>query len=98
MEPARAAAPNPAWGRQGMVVTSARPASEAGREILARGGNAIDAAVAAAFAIGVTQPFSSGIGGGSFVLIRLAGGEVVAIDGRDGATGAGMGLAERLGA
>ena len=56
--------------------------------MLAAGGNAIDAAVASAFAVGVTQPFSNGIGGGGFILIRLADGEVVAIDGRETAPGA----------
>jgi gamma-glutamyltranspeptidase/glutathione hydrolase len=80
---ARAAAANPAWGRQGMVVTSVTAASEAGREAFARGGNAIDAAVAAAFAIGVTEQYHSGIGGGGFILIRLGGGETFALDARE---------------
>jgi gamma-glutamyltranspeptidase/glutathione hydrolase len=56
--------------------------------MLAAGGNAVDAAVAAAFAVGVTQPYSTGIGGGAFILIRLADGEVVAIDGRETAPAA----------
>ncbi len=87
-EPAAAAARAPAYSRGGMVVTSQADATRAGVEMLAIGGNAVDAAVAAAFAIGVTQPFSTGIGGGAFILIRLAGGEVVAIDGRETAPGA----------
>ncbi len=66
-----------------MVVTSQADATRAGVEILAAGGNAVDAAVAAAFAIGVTQPFSTGIGGGGFILIRLADGQLVAIDARE---------------
>jgi gamma-glutamyltranspeptidase/glutathione hydrolase len=67
-----------------MVVTPVRPASEAGREIFERGGNAIDVAVAAAFAVGVCEPYHSGIGGGGFILIRLGeSGEVVAIDARE---------------
>jgi gamma-glutamyltranspeptidase/glutathione hydrolase len=83
-----AASRAPAYSRNGMVVASQADATRAGVEMLAAGGNAIDATVAAAFAIGVTQPFSTGLGGGSFMLIRLAGGEVVAIDGRETAPGA----------
>jgi gamma-glutamyltranspeptidase/glutathione hydrolase len=66
-----------------MVVSSQADATRAGVEILRAGGNAIDAAVATAFVIGVTQPFSTGIGGGGFVLIRLGDGRVIAIDARE---------------
>ena len=59
-------------GRQGMVVTANVQASEAGLEMLRRGGNAVDAAVAASFAISVTRPQSTGIGGGGFLLLYLA--------------------------
>jgi len=85
---AAAASPAPAYSRNGMVATSQVDATLAGVEMLAAGGNAIDAAVAAAFAVGVTQPFSTGIGGGTFILLRRANGEVVAIDGRETAPGA----------
>jgi gamma-glutamyltranspeptidase/glutathione hydrolase len=71
-----------------MVVTSQSDGTRAGVEMLAAGGNAVDAAVAAAFAVGVAQPYSTGIGGGGFILIRLAAGEVVAIDARETAPGA----------
>ena len=87
-QPADAASEAPAYSRNGMVVTSQVDSTLSGVEMLAAGGNAIDAAVAAAFAVGVTQPFSTGIGGGAFILIRLANGEVVAIDGRETAPGA----------
>ena len=83
-----AAARAPARSRSGMVVTSQVDATRAGVEMLAAGGNAIDAAVASAFAIGVNQPFSTGLGGGAFILIRLVDGQVVAIDGRETAPGA----------
>ena len=58
-----AASRAPAYSRNGMVVTSQADATRAGVEMLAVGGNAVDAAVASAFAVGVTQPFSTGLGG-----------------------------------
>jgi gamma-glutamyltranspeptidase/glutathione hydrolase len=71
-----------------MVVTSQVDATRAGVAMLEAGGNAVDAAVAAAFAVGVTQPFSAGLGGGGFLLIRLADGRVVALDARETAPAA----------
>jgi gamma-glutamyltranspeptidase/glutathione hydrolase len=78
-----AASRAPGYGRSGMVVSSSAPAAEAGSRILAAGGNAIDAAVATAFAVGVTQPWSAGIGGGAFILVRHADGTVEAVDARE---------------
>ncbi|MBI3797060.1 MAG: gamma-glutamyltransferase [Deltaproteobacteria bacterium] len=73
-----------ATGRQGMVVTAGDQASEAGIEMLRRGGNAVDAAVAASFAISVIRPQSTGIGGGGFFLLYLAKSkETLAIDCRE---------------
>ncbi|MCP5039871.1 MAG: gamma-glutamyltransferase [bacterium] len=66
-----------------MVVTSQADAARAGRAMLANGGNAVDAAVATAFALSVTQPFSTGLGGGAFILIRTAQGQTVALDARE---------------
>ncbi|MEE9608937.1 MAG: gamma-glutamyltransferase [Myxococcota bacterium] len=86
--PARAAVPAPARAQHGMVVTSQADATRAGVAMLESGGNAVDAAVAASFAVSVTQPFSTGLGGGAFALIRLANGEVVAIDARETAPAA----------
>lgn len=88
---AQPASPAPSFGREGMVVTSQIDATIAGHTMLALGGNAIDAAVASAFTVGVTQPFSTGLGGGGFILIHLAGesgGEVIAIDARETAPAA----------
>ncbi len=84
LEPgARAAAPAPAEGRRGMVVTAEAHATRIGVEMLHAGGNAIDAAVAAAFALAVTEPYHSGLGGGGFLLIRLADGRSFAVDARE---------------
>jgi gamma-glutamyltranspeptidase/glutathione hydrolase len=83
---ARAATPGPAWGARGMVVTSVGPAADAGREILGRGGNAVDAAIATAFAAGVAHQYSSGLGGGAFVVVYNAeNGESAALDAREAA-------------
>ena len=70
--------------KRGMV-TSAHPlASEAGLEVLKQGGNAIDAAVATTFAISVVEPFSAGIGGGGFLLLRQGEtGQIRALDFRE---------------
>ncbi|MCA9512759.1 MAG: gamma-glutamyltransferase [Myxococcales bacterium] len=89
----RAATPSPARGEAGMVVTSQVDATRAGHAMLEAGGNAIDAAVASAFALSVTQPFSSGLGGGCFALVRIAAdgatpARIVAIDARETAPAA----------
>ena len=74
----------PEKSRNGMVVSAHPLASQAGIAMLKQGGNAVDAAVATAFALGVVEQYSSGIGGGSLILIRLAEtGETVAIDARE---------------
>ena len=71
-------------GKIGVGSTSKVEASRIGAEILRKGGNAIDAAVAAGFALGVVEPNSSGLGGGGFMLIRIAKtGETVFIDFRE---------------
>lgn len=65
----------------GMVTTSSRQATEAAVAILESGGNAVDAAVAAAFTLGSADPATSGLGGMTYVLIRRADGTTTAIDG-----------------
>jgi len=84
---ARAAAPRPEVGRQAMVASAHALATEAGRAILARGGNAIDAAVAVSFALSVVEPWSSGLGGGAFAVVHL-GGQTMTLDMREEAPAA----------
>lgn len=80
---------HPELGTNGMVATSHFLASEVAHEVLAEGGNAVDAAVVAGFALAVTQPRSGNIGGGGFMLISdEKSGEVIAIDYREKAPSA----------
>ena len=83
----------PAWGQttreqtatgsQGMVATGHPLATDAAVAVLRQGGNAVEAAVAAALTLGVVDGHNSGIGGGCFMLIRAADGTIVALDGRE---------------
>lgn len=94
-----AAAPEPASSDSAMVVTPHAVATRAGLTMLRAGGNAVDAAAAAAFALGVAQPQSMGIGGGLFLLWQPADGPALAIDARETAPAASttdMYLAEGL--
>ncbi len=82
--PAPAAFVQPERSQKGMVVSAHPLASDSGVEMLQLGGNAVDAAVATAFAISVVEPFSAGIGGGGFLLLHQAGTEdVKALDFRE---------------
>ena len=85
---AMAASPEAIRGTAGMVVSRSDVASKVGAEVLAAGGNAIDAAVAVGFALAVTYPSAGNLGGGGFMVIRLADGNVVANDHRERAPAA----------
>ena len=74
--------------RRGMVASVHHLATEAGVEMMRRGGNAVDAAVATGLVLGVVDSHNSGLGGGCFMLIRLSDGQVVALDGRETAPAA----------
>src|SRR6266496_595417 len=75
-------------GHGGAAASVERIATQAAIDMLKRGGNAIDAAAAAAGVLGVTEPFSCGVGGGGFMVIRTAEGKVTTIDGRETAPAA----------
>ena len=67
-----------------VAVASVNPdATGIAMDVVKRGGNAVDAAIATAFALGVVDAHNSGIGGGAFILVRLADGRILAIDGRE---------------
>lgn len=78
----------PVKAKNGMVVSADPLASNVGMEILKKGGNAIDAAVAVGFALAVTYPAAGNIGGGGFMNIRFADGRTFAIDYREKAPAA----------
>jgi len=83
-KPALAAFEQPLHSQHAIVVSAEPQASEAGLSILHQGGNAVDAAVATAFAISVVEPYAAGIGGGGFLLLSQAKtGEMRALDFRE---------------
>ncbi|NOX83219.1 MAG: gamma-glutamyltransferase, partial [Alphaproteobacteria bacterium] len=75
---------HPNGGREGMVVAGEKTAAKIGADMLAQGGNAVDAAVATAFALAVTYPRAGNIGGGGFMLVYMQDeGKTIAIDYRE---------------
>src|SRR5271163_4765225 len=73
----------PVRALHGMVVTSEKHATDVGVAVLESGGNAVDAAVAVAFALAVTHPFAGNLGGGGFMLVRFADGKSAFLDFRE---------------
>lgn len=74
---------DPVRGKNGMVVSASKLATQVGIDILKRGGNAVDAAVAVGFALAVTYPSAGNIGGGGFMVIHLKDGHNTTIDYRE---------------
>src|ERR1041385_4038786 len=79
----RAQANQPVFARKAMVVAQEPLAADVGLAVMKSGGNAVDAAVAVGFALSVTYPFAGNIGGGGFMLIRMADGQTKFIDFRE---------------
>jgi gamma-glutamyltranspeptidase/glutathione hydrolase len=69
--------------KDGLVVCTSAPACDAGASVMAIGGNAVDAAVATAFALAVTHPAAGNIGGGGFMIVRTPDGQVTSFDYRE---------------
>ena len=69
--------------KDGLVVCTSSPACDAGAGVLAKGGNAVDAAVATAFALAVTHPSAGNIGGGGFMVVRTPAGDATTFDYRE---------------
>ncbi len=87
-QPSRVAFHPGGWGGDGMVVSDSRLASEAGAAVIERGGNAVDAAVTAAFALSVTYPWAGNLAGGGFAVVRAADGAMTTLDFRETAPAA----------
>jgi gamma-glutamyltranspeptidase/glutathione hydrolase len=82
-QPSAADGLRPVHAKRAMVVSVHQEASKAGATIMRRGGNAVDAAVATGFALAVVHPAAGNIGGGGFMLLRLANGETHFLDYRE---------------
>ena len=80
---ARAASVAPVAAENGMVVTAQHLASEVGVDVLKRGGNAVDAAVAVGYALAVVYPAAGNLGGGGFMTLQLADGRKTSFDFRE---------------
>lgn len=85
---AHAVSPAPVDGDRGMVVAEQSLAAQVGADILRQGGNAIDAAVAVGYALAVVHPCCGNLGGGGYMVVRLADGTSTFIDFREAAPGA----------
>jgi len=78
-----AAAREPVRAKHGIVASTNEVASSVGVDVMKRGGNAVDAAIAVAFALAVTHPAAGNLSGGGFMMIRLNNGKTTAIDYRE---------------